>query len=675
MSTTIEYDPFSFLIRTTKFKPDNTPLEPPLNAAITRCVSQTDCGAPTGNNGGGQRYAAYRVTIVKDGAPTQAVWYDVLGREVKKATRIYDPSETVANLTKPWMMSFTVYDPMGTVLQQSTPHCPNASDLCALSTPRWTVFAYDALGRVISKRAPGPTNAGGTATTLRTTYAYSGGETAIQNGADWADGANCTGADCRTMYRYQDARGQLMKTVDAASKSTRYWTDALGKPVAIVDAKGSLIRAEYNAFGYRTKSVDPNQGTWNFTYDGSGQVLTQTDARGVVTTFVHDTLGRMTSRTALQNESQRAYLDENCQESEEALDAWTYDGVGIPPGALESVSRQITKRFKVCNGQTLPNKVSVPWKESYRYDNAARVERITTSIVETAGQPATDFKTDFEYDQTYNREKVREHASGLRVQSTYNVYGMPHRLRDADLQQDYLTIDRRDHWGNITQQTYGNFTAGLFAWNPGTGQSQQRLWKNGGPLGDEVDRLDYTYDVFGNLSSQSRSYPDSLGFPASSRTESYTYDSLHRLKRAISGTSEPIYGTVDYTYDDVGNLLAKTDYSDAFGTSPGTPYQYTSSKPNAVTSVRQGGVTRSYGYDENGNLTTGAVQGWYDPQNLSRKLVRGSSTALFDYTPNGERYREREDGVQKLILPHGMERLGAKTWRHELGEVTVRRDI
>lgn len=427
-------------------------------------------------------------------------------------------------------------------------------------------------------------------------------------------------------------------------------------------------------FGQRTKSVDPNQGTWTFTYDGSGQLLSQTDARNIATTFVYDSLGRMTSRRSTQNGAQGAVLDA-CQNSEETLDTWAYNDAFAPLGTIESLSREIKKNYDACNGQPVRTTTATPWKESYLYDNASRVEKITTSIIEVDGQTAQPFVTDVQYDQTYNREKVRRYPSGLRVQSTYTVYGGAHRMRDADLQQDYLTIDRRDHWGNITQQTYGNFTAGLFTSNPGTGQSQQRLWKNGGPNGVEVDRFDYTYDVFGNLGSQTRSYPGAGTIPGSSRTETYTYDNLHRLTRAFSGTSEPIYGAVDYAYDDVGNLLAKTDYSDALGSGPSTPYQYTSGKPNAVTSVTRNGVPLNYSYDANGNMTGGAIQGAYDPQNLPRKLVRNGSTILFDYTPNGDRYRERKAGFPaKLILPNGLERLSDRNYQHELGEVSVRRD-
>ena len=60
-----------------------------------------------------------------------------------------------------------------------------------------------------------------------------------------------------------------------------------------------------------------------------------------------------------------------------------------------------------------------------------------------------------------------------------------------------------------------------------------------------VQPTSYTYDVFGNLRTVVQG----------SQTRSFTYDSLSRLRSAIN----PESGTVNYTYDDNGNLLTKTD--------------------------------------------------------------------------------------------------------------------
>ncbi len=68
---------------------------------------------------------------------------------------------------------------------------------------------------------------------------------------------------------------------------------------------------------------------------------------------------------------------------------------------------------------------------------------------------------------------------------------------------------------------------------------------NLGSSASPVQPTSYTYDVFGNLTTVTQG----------SQTRSFTYDSLSRLRSAIN----PESGTVNYTYDDNGNLLTKTD--------------------------------------------------------------------------------------------------------------------
>ncbi|MDC8011209.1 FG-GAP-like repeat-containing protein [Tahibacter soli] len=675
------YDVFGQPVRVDKYKTDGTtPLEPSVRTAVKACTSASNCGGPYGDGADGQAFAAYRVTVVKAGAPTQATWFDALGREVKKASRGYDPTESTPNLaTSPWVQALTQYDAMGQVARQSTPHCRAGSTLCPQTAARWSTFAYDAEKRLIVKQTPaadGPQGVTGppVARDTRSVYTYSGGTTAVTVSCVLPGGGTCTG-DAITVKRYSDFAGQLAQTNDALDGVTRYWHDAANRPVAIVDAKGSVTRAEYDSFGRRTKSVDPNQGTWSFTYNGFGEVLTQTDGRDIVTSFGYDALGRMVLRKAKQTATQGAYLEQTDIGAgivaEETIDTWTYHDSTFPKGALASVSRRIGL------WNAAQESVSwVPWMEAYIYDTTGRTSKIATYIAETRSPATTSFETRLEYDETYNREKVREYPTKLRVQSTYTAYGQPHRMRDADMQMDYLTVDQRDNWGNVVRQMYGNNTAGVFTSNPGSGQSQQRRWNLGGVSGIEVDRYDYTYDAFGNLSSQARTYVES------SRVESYAYDKLHRLKTANSGTSDPVFGSVTYEYDAVGNLRAKSDYSNRLGQGATEPYQYTDPlHPNAVTKVTQstatqGTVVRDYSYDKNGNLVGGTVQGAYDPQNLPRKLVRGTATTLFDYAPNGQRYRERQVGgasPAKLTLPFGLERLTDRIARHELGEVVVRR--
>lgn len=93
--------------------------------------------------------------------------------------------------------------------------------------------------------------------------------------------------------------------------------------------------------------------------------------------------------------------------------------------------------------------------------------------------------------------------------------------------------------------------------------------------GTNLRRLDYQYDVFGNLIWQALNTSETV--------EAFTYDPLHRLTEASrTGVAT---GTVDYAYDEVGNFTSKSDFSTVAATS----YAYTGGAcgggPNAVKSV------------------------------------------------------------------------------------------
>jgi hypothetical protein len=148
---------------------------------------------------------------------------------------------------------------------------------------------------------------------------------------------------------------------------------------------------------------------------------------------------------------------------------------------------------------------------------------------------------------------------------------------------------------------------------------------------------DYRYDQFLNLASQNkRFYPVVGGSLVTSGSpvttvESYQYDELQRLQNESRTYTNmaPATGTVlseGYSYDDVGNILSKTDYSPTYtygdATRPG------GAGPHAVSSVVIGVNTYSFTYDQNGNMVSGP--GYYPatpPCRTAARAFLGSSTS------------------------------------------------
>ncbi|HWR58153.1 MAG TPA: hypothetical protein VN328_04620, partial [Thermodesulfovibrionales bacterium] len=98
------------------------------------------------------------------------------------------------------------------------------------------------------------------------------------------------------------------------------------------------------------------------------------------------------------------------------------------------------------------------------------------------------------------------------------------------------------------------------------------------PTAGGLQNISYIYDNAGNIGTIT-DYVDG------SRTQTFTYDELNRLRFATSAS----YGNLEYQYNQIGNIM----YNSRVGS-----YTY-GAKPHAV--LQAGSY--SNGYDSNGNMT------------------------------------------------------------------------
>ncbi|ARD24080.1 RHS repeat-associated core domain-containing protein [Shewanella japonica] len=209
-------------------------------------------------------HAKLLMRMISAGIPTQEVYSDSLGRQLRSATQAFDGSS--------YQYVDKRYDSLGRLTHESLPYYDG-------SQADYTVFSgFDAFDRPSTRSLPNGQSGG-----LVSTYTYYGLTTDIT-------------VEGRTMSRTYGMQGQLYETVDAASGSNRFTYDGAGRPLIIEDANGSQIVASYNGFGHKTQVVDPNQGTTIFGYNTLGELDKQTDANEVMQTFSHDTLGRITAK-------------------------------------------------------------------------------------------------------------------------------------------------------------------------------------------------------------------------------------------------------------------------------------------------------------------------------------------------------------------------------------------
>ena len=127
---------------------------------------------------------------------------------------------------------------------------------------------------------------------------------------------------------------------------------------------------------------------------------------------------------------------------------------------------------------------------------------------------------DTAYDAYYGRPKAQSYGNAEAVWLRYSSYGHLTRESDANTSADFRLVNTVDARGNPLQETLagGNLTA-THSYYPQNGQVASINYSS---VGDpSLRKLEYAYDVFGNLGEQA--------LDSSASTETYTYDALQRL--------------------------------------------------------------------------------------------------------------------------------------------------
>ena len=487
----------------------------------------------------------YKVNTYQAGLPVATEYKDKLNRTLVSHTSNPDGED---------IYSRTDYDALGRVTFESIVSGN-------LYESRGTSYdQYDNLGRLKVKTVAQSDNQ-----ELVITYDYLGHKTDINAGGN-------------TMSRTYNGFGQLMQSTDADNGVTQYAYDGAGNPIVMKDAKGNTITALHNAIGQKEWVNDPNMGLKTFTYTGFGEIYSDTDANNVTTYFEYDVLGRMTHRY-----------------------------VGIPPTGLnQSQAEAVIQYDGQCQGlpmrETL-NRTGETYDRSYEYDEFCRAFLVKTHI------DGVDYEMEYHFDNNYGRLKGKTFPGGLTVAYEYQQ-GVVKTVKNIQSGKVYRSIQNWDAQGNWISAQIGNSQMQIDRsfWAE-TGQMQgSDLFKGS----TQLQSLSYEYDKFDNL--YYFYVGNQLGSTFYTDEEHYQYDSLNRLTSTLRTFDSNQTATVNYSYDEVGNLLRKTDFSAtevgsiSYGTEDRTE---NNAGPNAVTSVAlaNNGGTRSYHYDNNGNLIEDLLNG------------------------------------------------------------------
>ena len=323
-----------------------------------------------------------------------------------------------------------------------------------------------------------------------------------------------------------------------------------------IDVLGNSLTFAYDNYGRRTSMIDPSRGTTTYQYDNAGNTSNMTDANSNVTQMAYDKYGRMTSKQ--NGDFTTTYTYNN------TLNKLT--SVSSTNGTAKTFTYDSYGRLTVSK-ENATN--SIWFQQTHSYDTAGRLA--STAYVSNQGTLGTE---NFTY-QNNNVYEVRWDTTSIFRQDAIGNIGYPSSIYTGPL-----------------HRTYGYSSAG---------QPTGRIVLNGST---QVMNQTYSYhSTTGNLITRC----DNIA----NMTENFTYDDLDRLTQ---------YGTSTVTYDDYGNITAKSDVGS---------YDYNNyDKPFAVTDVTLSNGTLS-------SLGTQTVT--YNTFNRAETVESSDYIAYFTYNDNYER--------------------------------------
>ncbi len=368
------------------------------------------------------------------------------------------------------------------------------------------------------------------------------------------------------------------------------------------DENGHLIIQTEDAYGRLVRVEEHNSAevyATTYAYDCLGNLLTVTDNQGNATTITYDSLSR---KISMEDPDMGTWIYE-------------YDAVGNMILQTDAKDQTINFTYDELNRLILKDRPTGT-DITYTYDNSNAPNWIGR-LYETTGASGTttsyydnlgrEIKTKrvigantHVIERTYdalNRLTSITYPNGEIINYSYNNQGQIESVVSSI--ETYVTNVDYNASNQIIKVEYGNGNYTDYTYAAET-QRLTTLKTNDGAVQD----LAYQFDDVGNILA--------ITDYVNTASQSFTYDDLNRLTSA-SGA----YGYIPYQYDSIGNMSQKGSL--AFNYGEGT------SGPHALTSSTDGSISCTY--DASGNmLTKNSSEFEYDSENRLIAVNDGIST-------------------------------------------------
>ena len=387
-----------------------------------------------------------------------------------------------------------------------------------------------------------------------------------------------------------------------------------------------------------------------YTYDADNRLTQKVNGRGDVTTYLYD--GYDPRNTSLRQYGQLSGMTNG-------NDVTTYYGydvrgaknyVDYPDGTTESMTYD-------SDGNIVTHTDRDNNATSYVFDAADRLTNVNYPTSPGQGIFATPNVT-FTYDGANRMSTMMDsqQGTGYNANQTYTYWGYDNasRVTEMNTPSEYIGYSY-DADGNLKQRTYGGTTK----------------WNYSYDADNEVTQVK-TPDMSGNQFTVGMSYNTdgkvATKTLASGSTVSYSYDAfdepttIKTTNPNVSGTNGTLQSQIGYTYDDLHNIVARTDFTggsgNQYGDQQSAAYEYDggsemtyentisssyADSPSSYPHVfafsytydhNQNRLSKDFGPGSNGNSSSDYVESYAYDDSTDQLTGNGSNT--YNYNDDGD---------------------------------------
>jgi len=460
---------------------------------------------------------------------------------------------------------------------------------------------------------------------------------------------------------------------------TIYSYDLLGNLTEYTDSQGNKGIFQYDGLSRKTLINDPDRGQIHYTYDEANNLIRKVDAKGQTIEYAYDGVNRVKAEyygerktepdveyhydvpfgpvdrgELWQSQSDQAkmiagaILDDKYYANHELNNDGRIDVADVIMAARNDIQdTTVTARNTLGFLAWVRDRSG---EEHNSYDERGRVEWIVKRIIDKERDDLNNFFTAMEYD-SMDRVKMMTYPDGIYVRYTYNSRGLLESIPNVIDQYEYNPFGQNA----LLQLACGTVTTYAYDHRLRLSRLHTVRSRDGLILQD----MNYTYDAVSNLTSvidgrteaQLDQIGTELGIGSSKArdfdaTQSFTYDCLYRL---IQASNPCVYGTIDYRYDRIGNMIKKSASlidpdpimdlgTMVCGATHGTAMRAGRNRgdppgPHAVTGTEKGPAgPMTFSYDDNGNMIShGMMSLSWDYMDRLVGVVHGRKNAQYTY--------------------------------------------